>query len=49
MTTSASAVHSDQKTGTFDGAAVKGTYVMTNVEFQPGMPPTNATATMTLL
>jgi hypothetical protein len=32
-----------------DGAAVKGTYVMTNVEFQPGMPPTNATATMTLL
>ena len=32
-----------------DGAAVKGTYVMTNVEFQPGMPPTAATATMTLL
>lgn len=32
-----------------DGTAVKGTYVMTNVEFQPGMPPTAATATMTLL
>jgi len=32
-----------------DGAAVKGTYVMTNVEFQPGMPPTAATATVTLL
>ena len=32
-----------------DGAAVKGTYAMTNVEFQPGMPPTAATATLTLL
>ena len=32
-----------------DGAAVKGTYAMTNVEFQPGMPPTSATATLTLL
>lgn len=32
-----------------DGAAVRGTYVMTNVEFQPGLPPTAATATMTLL
>ena len=32
-----------------DGAAVKGTYAMKNVEFQPGMPPVDATATLTLL
>jgi hypothetical protein len=30
-----------------DGAAVKGTFSMTNVEFQPGMPPVSATATLT--
>jgi hypothetical protein len=32
-----------------DGTATKGTYVMKNVEFQPGMPPVDATATMKLL
>lgn len=32
-----------------DGAAVKGTFNMKNVEFQPGMPPVDATATMNLI
>ncbi|MDQ2986469.1 MAG: DUF6263 family protein [Armatimonadota bacterium] len=32
-----------------DGAPVKGTYNMKNVEFQPGMPPVAAIATMTLI
>lgn len=32
-----------------DGAALKGTFNMKNVEFQPGMPPVDATATMKLL
>ena len=32
-----------------DGAAVKGTFNMKNVEFQPGMPPVDATATMKLI
>jgi hypothetical protein len=32
-----------------DGAAIKGTYAMKNVEFQPGMPPVDATATMALI
>lgn len=32
-----------------DGAAVKGTFAMTNVEFQPGLPPVSATATMSLI
>jgi hypothetical protein len=32
-----------------DGAAVKGTFNMKNVEFQPGMPPVDATATMKLV
>jgi len=32
-----------------DGVAMKGTYNMKNVEFQPGMPPVDATATMKLI